>query len=269
MRKLFALLSLLFAIPLFAQTASFVKSDVTTSGNWTGVYGADGHYIQAGTAVAPSYLASISEVGNSVYTWENGASSPQDLQNGSSRIAACWYSAGNFSFSLNVAGTHQVAFYLLDWDNYAGGRKETIQVTTPAGAVLASQSYSGFTKGAYAVFSISGQVSVNVINQNPNSNAVVSGVFFDTPGGSTLPPPTPHTLTLNWNGTGPFNVYRVQFVNGVASLAVKLTPAPWTTTSFTDSTVLAGQTYTFTVTAVQGGQESAPATITAFTIPSP
>jgi hypothetical protein len=264
MRKAFAFLSLLFALPLFAQTASFVKSDTTTSGAWMGSYGADGHYIEAGTAIAPSYLASLSESGNSTYTWETGASSPQDL----SGTAACWYSATNFSFNLNITGTHQVSFYLLDWDNYAGGRKETIQVTTPAGAVLASQSYSGFTKGVYAVFSISGQVSVNVINQNPSGNAVVSGVFFDTSG--TVTPK--HSLTLNWlGGSGPFNVYRIQYLNGIAQPPVKitLTPLPATVLTFTDTTVQAGQTYTFTVTSFLAGVESAPATITAFTIPSP
>ena len=182
MRKLFLLLTFIAVVfsaqPALGQSATFVKSDVVTSGNWMGVYGSDGYAIEGGNSSLPAYVTSLTPSGNFTYTWETGGSNTQDLQNGSSRIAACWCSNTNFQFTLTMTGTHQVAVYLLDWDGYNGGRAEGVQITDTSGNVLAmTQSYSSFRQGVYSVFSVTGTAVIQIINQNGSSNSVASGIF--------------------------------------------------------------------------------------------
>ena len=275
MRKLFLLLTFLAAVfsaqPALGQSASFVKSDVVTSGNWMGVYGSDGYAIEGGNSSLPAYVTSLTPSGNFTYTWETGGSNTQDLQNGSSRIAACWCSNTNFQFTLTMTGTHQVAIYLLDWDGYNGGRAEGVQITDTSGNVLAmTQSYSSFRQGVYSVFSITGTAVIQIINQNGSSNSVASGIFFDTTTVVTPPITGNHSVILDWNasqGASSYNIYRCAPTSGPSCPAPAL--ASTTLTMYTDSTVQAGQTYQFTVSAVNSGGESGQTLVTAFTIPSP
>ena len=164
-------------------TASFVKSDTTTQGNWTGVYGADGYEIFSGPASLPSY-AQVSTNGNS-FVWQSSTTdgrAPQVAPGSSSRIASCLYSSGHvggsFTINLNLTDgkTHQVALYLLDWDQT--GRAETVQVTdASSGAVLSTQNVSNFSSGAYLVWNLTGNVKITLTCTAP-VNAVASGLFF-------------------------------------------------------------------------------------------
>jgi len=101
-------------------------------------------------------------------------SSPTDL------IAACWYSWDSLSIDLrfNDTSTHQVALYLLDWDNYQGGRSERVDILDANGTQLDSHSVSGFANGQYLVWNLSGHVMVRITNLNGAANAVVSGILF-------------------------------------------------------------------------------------------
>jgi hypothetical protein len=248
MRRLLALL--LFAAPLFAQTATFVKTDTTTQGNWSATYGHDGESIWDGTVALPSY-ATLAAQNASNWVWATGSSDPRTL-NG---IAGCWYSPTSFTFQLALTGTHQVSFYLMDWDTWQGGRIETILISS-GGTVLASQQFSKFTGGVYAVFDISGSVTVTVTNNNSASNAVVNGVFFDP-----APGPKLDSVTLSWTASptagATYTVYRngTQIASGL------------TATTYTDATMVSGQTYTYTVAAAVGGVLSAQAAVTAFVAP--
>src|SRR5439155_776025 len=49
-------------------SASFVKSDPATQGNWVGTYGADGYNVINYATSYPSY-ASVTPSGQSSYTW--------------------------------------------------------------------------------------------------------------------------------------------------------------------------------------------------------
>jgi hypothetical protein len=75
-------------------TASFLGFDKTTQGNWPGVYGADGYSIANDSQSIPSY-SSFAVENQSNWTWASGTSDPRALVtgNGSSRIAATWYSS--------------------------------------------------------------------------------------------------------------------------------------------------------------------------------
>ena len=183
-----------------AASASFVRADIATQGNWQGAYGSDGYSIANSAPSIPSY-AVLSVQNQSSWTWAAATSDARALQTSTGRIAATWYSAPSFTFDVNFTdgNTHTVAIYALDWDYR--GRSETIQIVDAnSNAVLSSQNISNFSNGMYLVFNISGHVKVNLtVTSGPN--AVVSGVFFGTVTAPVAPvapvtPVTPSTFVL-------------------------------------------------------------------------
>jgi hypothetical protein len=171
--------------PCTGDCATFSGSDTLTEGSWEAKYGGDG-YLLANSAQSAPWYASVAVQGPSNYTWNGGttASSALQIPGGSLGIAACWYGA-TFDFDVNVGtGSHQVALYVLDWDNK--GRAEKVQIfdansnsTTP----LDTETVSNFTTGAYLIWNVSGHVKI-VITGTGGPNAVVSGLFF---GGAPAP----------------------------------------------------------------------------------
>jgi hypothetical protein len=165
-------------------SAQFLKTDTTTQGTWQGAYGGDGYnVIDGGAPSYPSY-ATVTPAGNSDYTWVASTPDPRALQKPptpADRVAAAWYSTGTFTVDVNLTGgAHQVALYLLDWDN--NGRGERIDVLDPVtGAVLDSRTAGGFSGGEYFVWSVGGHVTFRLTNLAGN-NAVLSGLFFGLAG---------------------------------------------------------------------------------------
>jgi hypothetical protein len=135
--------------------------------------------INDGTSL-PAY-AQFSPSGQGSYTWEASTSDVRALQkatNPADRIAATWYGY-SFSIDLNLtdANTHQVGFYVVDWD--ASGRSETFEVRDAfTNALLDTRTVTGFQNGQYLRWNISGHVTVRVAVTS-GINAVVSGVFFE------------------------------------------------------------------------------------------
>lgn len=158
----------------------FVKTDTITAGSWKGVYGADGSLVVGDTSRLPSY-ATATPSGAAAYTWASPTTDKRGLQRVADRVAACWYSGTTFSIDLTFTDgkSHQVALYFMDWDNYSGGRRQLVEVLDVSGAVLDSRSLSGFGSGTYLVWNLSGHVTIRMTNNNPASNAVVNGIFFD------------------------------------------------------------------------------------------
>jgi len=161
--------------------AAFVKTDTTTSGSWKGVYGADGFNVINDTISYPSYVT-VTPSSNAPYTWAFSTTDVRALQKASSttdRLAACWYSGSSITVDLNFKDTnsHQVALYLLDWDNFYG-RTERVDILDANNTLLDSRAVSSFIGGEYLVWNLSGHVIVRITNTNPSSNAVMSGLFF-------------------------------------------------------------------------------------------
>jgi hypothetical protein len=170
-------------VPAAPGTATFVRTDTTSLGDWTALYGVDGYSIPNTVAVYPSY-AKVVEHGN-LYTW---AASTTDTRGteliGGGRVARAWYSSASFTHSLNVgSSTHTVAFYFVDWDR--AGRAETVEILDGvSGTVLDSRTVSGFGGGQYLVYDLSGYIQVRV-TKTAGGNGVMSGIFFGgiAPGG--------------------------------------------------------------------------------------
>ena len=192
-------------------TAAFLGTDAATQGNWIGTYGGDGYAIPNGAQSVPSY-ATFSVSGQSSYTW---AASTADLRapqtpGGTGRMASVWYSAPSFTMDVNLkdGNTHQVALYALDWD--PAGRAEQIQVLDAnSNAVLDTRNVTGFQNGQYLVWNINGHVKIVVTTTNPNANAAISGVFFEssligvsvTPQGASLSGGQTQQYTAQVTGT--------------------------------------------------------------------
>ncbi len=162
-----------------SAAASFVGTDTTTQGAWTGTYGSDGYDIIGNAVSLPSYAA-VAPVGQSSVTWNSGTSDPRALQKvgANNGIAACWYASQSFTVDLNLTDgkTHSIAAYFLDWDTTA--RSERVDVIDPAtGAVLDTRTVSSFHNGTYLVWKISGHVQLRFTKLS-GGNAVLSGLFF-------------------------------------------------------------------------------------------
>src|SRR5665213_2951597 len=159
-----------------ASSATFVKTDLATSGSWTGVYGAGGYVIAPSTSKPPSYGTAAST--GTPYVWAASTSDPRALfaPGSTSRIASCWYGA-SFTIDVNLTdgNIHQIALYALDWDSNA--RAETIQITdVTSGALLSSEKIASFNKGAYLIWNVSGHVKITVTS-TAGANAVVSALM--------------------------------------------------------------------------------------------
>ena len=125
-----AVLSGLFFDPastvIDTPSAAFVKQDSTTQGNWIGTYGTQGYDVIGNAVSLPSY-ATVTPSGASSYTWAASTTDPRALQDagGTSRIAACWYSATSFTVDVDLTDgqVHDLELYFLDWDNAVGASR--------------------------------------------------------------------------------------------------------------------------------------------------
>jgi hypothetical protein len=181
------------------STASFLGSDTTTQGDWRAAYGGDGYDIvndDSGPNPSwPSY-ATVNISNAWTYTWDKDTGNPYALQDaaGTGDIAPACYTGQSFDIHIDLTDgyAHRVSLYALNWDGVKGwqdgyqDRSERFDVLDAAtGDELNSEPLPSF-QGTYLSWVITGDVIIRVTNTNPDSNAVVSGIFFDAPSGNTV-----------------------------------------------------------------------------------
>jgi hypothetical protein len=161
-------------------SATFVREDLTTQGNWKGVYGADGYNV-IGDARAFQAYATVTASGNSSFTWSHSDTAARSLQRASAvsagRIAGCWYSATSFTVDVDLTDgqAHRLALYFLDFDS---NRQQSVTLTdATTGAVLDARTMADFNQGKYLVYDVTGHVRITVTNLG-SLNAVMSGLFL-------------------------------------------------------------------------------------------
>jgi hypothetical protein len=238
---------LFFAAPATSSRASaaFIGQNTTTQGNWIGTYGSQGYDIIGSTASIPGY-ATVTPFCQASWTWAASTSHQSALEtaNGSSHIAACWYSATSFAVDVNLTDgqTHDIELYLLDWGSNARGEQVTITNAT-TGAVLDTETVSSFHSGVYLECAVSGNV-LFTITRTSGANAVLSGLFFD-------PASTPAAAALSTGGVSPGSVGAAD-VESTATASARLaapivaastaTPAPAAQPALPASLVLSALT---------------------------
>jgi hypothetical protein len=181
-------------------TATFLKQDTTTQGNWIGVYGTQGYNVINNWSSIPAY-ATVKPSGQLNHTWSSTTTTTNALQDapghvqGNGRIAACWYANASFTVDVNTTDGqfHNIELYLLDYD-HNNTRIDKIQLTSAVtGTVLDTRTVSSFTNGVYMNWTISGHV-LFTITRGGVANGVLSGIFFD---------PSTTTSSNSLSGAGP------------------------------------------------------------------
>ncbi len=166
-------------------TATYLGSDVSTEGNWSGKYGTVGYNVINSGSSYPSSVT-VTPSNELSYTWSTATTSVQALEDapgtGTGRIAACWYSGTSFTVDLNFTDgqTHDIELYLLDY-NGNNARREQIQLSNAStSAVLATETATDFSNGIYYNWTVSGNVLITFTRET-GSNAILNGLFIDPP----------------------------------------------------------------------------------------
>ena len=106
--------------PSTPPSASLVRTDTTTQGNWIGTYGSQGYDLFTAGSSLPSY-ATVTDTGANPYTWDSNTTDPRALQtvSGTGRVASCLYSPTSFTVDVDLTDgqMHDLALYFLDWDS--------------------------------------------------------------------------------------------------------------------------------------------------------
>ncbi len=233
------------------NAATFLASDSSTQGNWRSSYGGDGYDIPADPSgagpVIPPY-AEVALAGATPADWTTSTTDPRALQDAANtgHIASGWFAGASMTFDVNLTDgqPHKVALYALDWDGYGGGRSERIDVLDAAsGAVLSTQTISSFGQGEYLSWTVTGHVTIVVTNLNPNSNAVVNGLFFGPPAAPAVGASfvgTDTTTQGNWRSSYGGDGYDIPADTSAADpdlpsyaqvVVAGATPADWTTST--------------------------------------
>jgi len=178
--------------------ARFVKQDLTTSGNWGGVYGKDGYvlcnYDGNGNdrKSLPSYVKSLDYFRAfpknglpDATMWEKGtadktALSP-DSNNATPRNAACICNVDQtMTVTINVDGTkdYQVTLYFVDWGNR--GRRHAVEMFDAGTLNLVApvRIVNNFSGGTYLVYSYNKSAKFR-FNKVRGDIVTLSGIFFD------------------------------------------------------------------------------------------
>ena len=137
-----------------ANTATFVRTDASTQGNWAATYGADGYSFSTSAQSQLVNVSSFFPQNAASWVWTPSTTDPRALKAPSSGAtpAATWYNNPGFYFDITIAPgqSEQVALYALDWD--FDGRSETLQVVDgDTNAPLDIRPLSNFTSGVYVV----------------------------------------------------------------------------------------------------------------------
>jgi len=181
---------------------AFVGTDLTTQGNWKGVYGADGYHITYDSTNLPPYISSLTNwIVSGVGTyWTSSTTDPRALlRSGSGRMASALSSTVTTaeSITINSSKPVRIAVYCLDWD--LSNRAQTVEIrdyfggdTYIEGELLDSRSVSAFGNGKWLIWDVTGSIVLR-ISTNSLSSCVRSGVFFG---------PAPNSSAMDSDGDG-------------------------------------------------------------------
>ena len=164
-------------------SATFIEADITTQGNWKGVYGAKGFNVIGDVENYPAHVPVLVS-GATPFTEKQPESDVNWLQKDKTTDPnfSSWFSETNFTIDINLSDgqEYRVAVYCLDWDE-KDKRSQKIEVLDAAtNDVLDTRDVDAFSAGRYLVWQLKGHVKFKVTHEGGGgSNAVVSGLFFD------------------------------------------------------------------------------------------
>ncbi len=170
---------------------SEVKTDVATQGNWLGHYGSQGYILPGqgntlgATAVVTGAVEKTVRPGNKAQALV--AADGSGVKVGSYLTTTTYM---DVQYTPADTTTRRVSLYFAELSG--SKRTQTIELFDPAtGNLLNSEVISGFAKGTYVTYEVSGPVMFRIV-KNTGRDAVLNGFFVDAA-------PT-STQTLNFHG---------------------------------------------------------------------
>ena len=161
-------------------TASLVKRNTTTQGNWQTAYGNQGYDIVSDATNIPSY-ATVT-LPETTYTWTTTSSDSRALATPGSgnRVAAAWYSTTSFTIGVNLTDgqAHDIALYALDWDNARTQRADPDLERLDRCDPGYRDHLQFLERGLSSSGTSPGNVNITVTSL-AGTNAVINGLFFD------------------------------------------------------------------------------------------
>lgn len=178
-------------------TASASTLDLTTRGDWIGVYGQEGYRFSSGSGgssgadpiLLPAWITSATVSGSANrFSFTSPAPSGdaralQEVPPTTGRQAKVWFFSTAIEFSITPVSPsleYKVSIYTCDWDSSRG--LTTWDVRNPVGgAVLDSRSLSqaNYRSGAYVSWLCTGTIAIRGTFVSTGSNIVANGLFFD------------------------------------------------------------------------------------------
>ena len=244
-----------------SSAATFVGLDKDTGGSWKGRFGTDGYNVIQDSVSYPGYV-NVLATGQNAWIWNYNTSDPAALQRtaDNTRLAACWYSFSPFTIQLAFSdnATHRVSLYFLDWD--VAGRVEKLEVIGSNGSPI-SQVITNFANGVYSTWDLQGNTTLRFTPVN--GNAVLSGIFFDSP------LPTAALPTLNPPGGKFTNSVQVAISSTDAGAEVRYTidgSNPTTSSILYSSPVTLTNSATLKARAFKSGMNPSPIATGQYTI---
>jgi len=242
-------------------------SNITVAGTGMSINGlttsstiAAGGSLTFNAVFAPTSTATTS---GSVTLTTNGTPSPLTINLSGTGVAATrTLSASPTSLSFGTVSVN-ISSPLTSTLTNTGNSSVTISGVTTAGAGFSS---SGVPSGLILA---PGQTATLTVIFDPTAAGAVTGASVSIASNATGSPTTvtlsgtgqwaSHSVVLNWDasstsGVSGYNVYRAGTAGGFSTTPVNPTPVSGLT--YTDATVVAGQTYYYVVTAVDGSQMS-------------
>lgn len=218
---------LLLSQNVFAQRAKYLGEDRQSQGDWRGRgYGKNGYLLSNMGVINPTYATPVI-TGEQEYLWSESTADVRALllPDDGSRKASCWFSAGEFTISIpvNRASGCKLSLYCVDWDGLS--RSQRIEIRNAAtDALLDARDVTGFGNGVYVSWNISGNIRVKIVNTGSvNVNAVVSGLFFDTPLPEWWTSGSPPVIDVEAepNNQGPANIGQAKWMTKSALEALR------------------------------------------------
>lgn len=184
----------------FIYPVHLLGQDSITQGNWGGVYGRDGYVLfadgpkEANIEHLPSYAKSVHCAWTHKTQWPSNGSDPRALAASSNngrhhRNAGVLYSdftsqapQAAVDIRLRHRRNYRLALYAVDFDHKNRKEVVTIEDLRTKKLLAPVQAFSHFSGGKYMVFECHGSVRVR-FDPIRGENSVLSGLFFDPPGG--------------------------------------------------------------------------------------
>ncbi|MBI3829341.1 MAG: hypothetical protein HY291_07480 [Planctomycetes bacterium] len=167
-------------------TAHFLSRDDKRSGTWKKTVGKDGYVIFNKNGGGqhdlklPDYIGEVASSGDHcVWAVDQDPRGLEDPVDPARRYKVCEYSGSDFTVSIRTLRpvTYRLSVYCLDGDKL--GRRQRVDVMADE-KVLHAVDVDKMDNGVWLNYEISGSVDLKFTNLN-NYNAVLAGIFFDTP----------------------------------------------------------------------------------------